>query len=77
MSIEDMLLQRYGPLLSLPQLATLLDRSADGLRVSLKAQSEWAASINSARLKIGGRVYFRTDKIAAALTDLSPCDQKV
>ena len=34
MTIEDTLLQRFGPLLSMAQLATVLDRSPDGLRIS-------------------------------------------
>ncbi|AXK65786.1 MULTISPECIES: plasmid-related protein [Burkholderia] len=64
MTIEDTLLQRFGPLLSIAQLATVLDRSPDGLRISLRATNEWAQRINTARLKIGGRVYFRTEEIA-------------
>ncbi|KVD91267.1 plasmid-related protein [Burkholderia stagnalis] len=63
MTIEDTLLQRFGPLLSIAQLATVLDRSPDGLRISLRATNEWAERINKARLKIGGRVYFRTEEI--------------
>ena len=44
MTIEDTLLQRFGPLLSMAQLASVLDRSPDGLRVSLRTTSEWAAT---------------------------------
>lgn len=39
MTIEDSLLDRFGPLLSLPQLATVLDRSPDGLRISLRTNN--------------------------------------
>ena len=39
MTIEDTLLQRFGPLLSMAQLASVLDRSPDGLRVSLRTAS--------------------------------------
>lgn len=56
MTMEDTLLQRFGPLLSIAQLATVLDRSPDGLRISLRATNEWTQRINKARLKIGRRV---------------------
>lgn len=69
MTIEDTLLQRFGPLLSIAQLATVLDRSPDGLRVSLRATNEWAQGINKARLKIGRRVYFRTSQIAQLIDE--------
>lgn len=69
MTIEDTLLQRFGPLLSIAQLATVLDRSPDGLRISLRATNEWALGINKARLKIGGRVYFRTSQIAQLIDE--------
>ncbi|CAD0330465.1 MULTISPECIES: hypothetical protein [Xanthomonas] len=71
MTIEDTLLQRFGPLLSMAQLASVLDRSPDGLRVSLRTASEWAGRINKARFKIGRRVYFRTSQIAEVLSDES------
>ncbi len=71
MTIEDTLLQRFGPLLSIAQLATILDRSPDGLRISLRTTSEWTQRINKARLKIGQRVYFRTSQIAEMLSDES------
>ncbi|WP_278455509.1 DNA-binding protein [Sutterella wadsworthensis] len=69
MTIEDTLFQRFGPLLSIAQLAAVLDRSPDGLRVSLRATNEWTQRINKARLKIGRRVYFRTSQIAEVLSD--------
>ncbi len=69
MTIEDTLLQRFGLLLSIAQLATVLDRSPDGLRISLRATNGWAQRINKARLKIGRRVYFRTSQIAQLLDE--------
>lgn len=67
MTIEDTLLNRFGPLLSIAQLAAILDRSPDGLRISLRTTNEWAQRINKARLKIGRRVYFRTSQVAEVL----------
>lgn len=64
MTIEDTLLKSYGPLLSITQLAEILDRSPEGLRISLRSSNTWAHRINSTRIKIGRRVYFRTSEIA-------------
>jgi hypothetical protein len=64
MSTEDLLVNQYGPLLSLPQLAELLKRSPDGLRIALRGQSDFATQWNQARRKIGRRVYFRAPDVA-------------
>lgn len=68
MTIEETLLQQYGPLLSISQLASFLDRSPEGLRISLRRTSDWATEINTARLKVGRRVYFRTSQVASMLS---------
>jgi len=44
-----------------------LDRSAEGLRVSLRNDTEWARQLNAAKMKLGRRVYFRTAEIAKFL----------
>ncbi len=67
MQIEEALTKEYGPLLSIAQLAKVLDRSPEGLRISLTNESDWSKKINVARLKIGRRVYFRTAEIALIL----------
>lgn len=66
-TIEQSLVNLYGPLLSLVQLADLLHRSPDGLRIALSGTQPYALHINEARIKIGRRVYFRTGSIAAYL----------
>ncbi len=68
MQMEDVLTSQYGPLLSITQLAKVLDRSSEGLRISLRSDSEWTRSINAAKLKLGRRVYFRTAEVAKALS---------
>ena len=65
--IEEALTDQYGPLLSVAMLAKILDRSTEGLRISLTNESDWSKKINAARLKIGRRVYFRTAEIALIL----------
>lgn len=67
MQIEEVLMDRYGPLLSVAQLSKILGRSTDGLRLSLRRESVWSNQINNARLKLGHRVYFRTTEIAQIL----------
>lgn len=67
MTIEQTLLDCYGPLLSINQLAKVLDRSPEGLRISLRRSNEWSEQINLARKKIGRRVYFKTSQIALFL----------
>ncbi len=68
MTIEETLLNSYGPLLSINQLAEILKKSPESLRISLRSTSnEWSTQINSARKKIGRRVYFRTSEVAQFL----------
>ncbi|AEC20772.1 hypothetical protein PT7_2232 [Pusillimonas sp. T7-7] len=47
MTTEEQLIERYGPLLSLIDLSELLKRSPDGLRISLRTQSEFAEQWNA------------------------------
>ena len=68
MTIEKILIETYGALLSIAQLARILDRSKEGLRISLRSDTAWAAQINSARIKLGRRVYFKTTNIAKILS---------
>jgi hypothetical protein len=67
MTIEEILVREYGPLLSLSELAMILDRTPAGLRSSLRSSEEWIRRINAARLRLGRRVYFRTSEIANVL----------
>ncbi len=56
--------EEYGPLMSLEALAQTLDRSPQGLRVSLNTKTEISQAINATKRKIGRRIYFRTEEIA-------------
>ena len=55
---------RYGPLLTLAQLAQMLNRSADGMRMALREASPYAERLNAAKVRIGRRIYFRTPDVA-------------
>ena len=65
--VGNTLIGRYGPLMNMAQLASILDRSPEGLRITLRSSGDWVGKINSARLQLGRRVYFRTAEIADVL----------
>lgn len=67
-STSEFLLGKYGPLLSLPQLASLLDRSVDGLRLSLLSDTEFSRQIKPTKIKLGRRVYFKTEMVAKVIS---------
>lgn len=60
----ELLVNKYGVLLSLEATAQLLNRSKDGLRVSLSRQSDIAEQLNKAKVKLGRRVMFKASAIA-------------
>jgi hypothetical protein len=66
-STADILVSQYGPLLTIAQLAGILNRSTDGLRISLRSQNPFSRAVNAARIRLGRRVYFSTTKIAAII----------
>jgi hypothetical protein len=67
MAIEDSMVQQYGPLLNISQLAAIPDRTPDGLRITLRSSGELVSRINAMRLQLGRRAYFRRSEIAALL----------
>lgn len=64
MSIEQYLFDRYGPLLTLLELAEVLKRTPDGLRVTLARKNDLSDKLNPWKIKIGRRVYFPVSAIA-------------
>jgi len=66
MTTEELILNRYNgaPLLSLEQLAELLHRSKQGLRITLCSNNDLSRKILPCRVKIGRRVYFKTAEVA-------------
>ena len=59
------LVEKWGVLLDYHALSNVMHRSPDGLRLSLaQNRSDWARQVNSAKVKIGRRVLFRTAQIA-------------
>ncbi|MCG2585833.1 DNA-binding protein [Massilia sp. TS11] len=71
MTTEEMLVQRYGVLLSLRDCAELFCRSAEGLRVSLAGNNDFANKLRPARVKIGRRILFKASVISQILDDVT------
>jgi hypothetical protein len=71
MNTEQLLLEKFegAPLLSIEQVAIVLHRSKDGLRISLSGNSELAQKLRHTRLKIGRRIYFKTAEIARLIDE--------
>lgn len=67
MTTEDRLISKYGILMTVTDLAHLLNRSDDGIRVTLQSKSALGVILRPERLKIGRRVYFRAAAIAKLL----------
>jgi hypothetical protein len=65
MNTAEHMIERYGELMTYEQLAGVLKRSESGLRVTMARRTSSAAQVlDSARIRIGRRVYFRTHQIA-------------
>lgn len=67
---EQLLIERYGPLMTRQQLAELLHRSEGGLHYMLShpGTNEQAHALNRAKTKLGRSVYFRTCEVSALLS---------
>ena len=68
MTIEQCLIKKFGPLIPLAGLAEMLDKSNEATRMFLRSNGELAQHINSAKLKVGRRLYFRTSEVAQFLS---------
>lgn len=68
-STEDMLVKQYGVLLSLKDCAQLLGRSTEGLRVTLCRENTLSKKINSAKVKFGRRIMFKSSTIAQIIDE--------
>ncbi|MDN7726272.1 MULTISPECIES: plasmid-related protein [Burkholderia] len=66
---EELLVTRYGLLLSLTDLAGLLNRSVDGLRITLSGNNQLARQIRPAKIKLGRRVMFKAAEVARFLDE--------
>lgn len=76
MTTEQYLLDRFGPLMSLPDIAKILGRSVDGIRVSLYSDTETSRLLKPTMIRVGRRVYFRTAQVNNALNLEMPASEQ-
>lgn len=71
MTNVDLLLMVSGgrPLLSLAELAKVLDRSPAGLRFTLAGDNELSRKLRPAKKRLGRRVYFSVIDVAKCLDE--------
>ena len=67
MKIEEVLFEKYGPLVPLSGLALILDRSLSATRMFLRTSCNLARQLQSVKIKIGRKIYFRAVDIAKVL----------
>ena len=67
MNTDEVLLGRFGPLMSIADVASILGRSPDGVRVALYSDSDMSRRLKPTMLRVGRRVYFRTLQVKDAL----------
>lgn len=76
MTTGEYLLGRFGPLMSIVDVATLLGRSPDGVRVALYTDTDFSRKLKPAMLRVGRRLYFRTLQVTEALSLEQPTDDE-
>lgn len=67
MTTEEYLLEKFGPLMGMADIAQLLGRSADGVRVALYSDSDVSRRLKPTMVRVGRRVYFRTLQVVDVL----------
>lgn len=67
MNTETYLVGKFGALMQLSDLAELLGRSTDGLRVSLYSDTDLSRKLKPTMIRIGRRIYFRTQQVNVVL----------
>lgn len=67
MDAASILVQIYGPVMNIDQVAEILKRTPGGLRFTLRGNCALATKLNPGRLKIGRRVLFKTLVVAAII----------
>lgn len=67
MTAADYLIRQYGLLMTISDVASVLGRSPDGVRVMLYADSDLARKLKPTMIRVGRRIYFRTLQVAEEL----------
>lgn len=67
----DFLLRKYGPNLTIDDLAEVLKRKPSGVRSVLsRNEDDWTKEINKKKVYIGRRVYFPAEAVTELLAGL-------
>jgi len=64
MTTEAWLIKNYGILMTMTDLAHLLDRSDDGIRITIQGSSPLGGKLRAIKIKVGRRVHFKAKDIA-------------
>jgi len=67
MTTEEYLLEKFGPLMGMADIAQLLGRSTDGVRVALYSDNDVSRRLKPTMVRVGRRVYFRTLQVVDVL----------
>lgn len=67
MTTEEYLLERFGPLMHISDIAELLGRTVNGIRWTLYSDTETSRLLKPTMVRIGRKVYFRTLQVSTAL----------
>lgn len=73
--LERQLNERYGLLLEAEHLAEVLHRQTGGLRWALTQDTDFARKVNSTRVRIGRRNYYRAADLAVLLAGEGAVDE--
>jgi len=69
MTTEQQIISTFGILLNMQDVARLLNRSPEGLRVTLTRDGEFSRKLNSAKVRFGRRVMFKSALIAQIIDE--------
>jgi len=69
MTTEQQIISTFGILLNMQDVARLLNRSPEGLRVTLTRDGELSQKLSSAKVKFGRRVMFKASAIAQIIDE--------
>ncbi len=69
MTTEAWLIKNYGILMTMTDLAHLLDRSDDGIRITIQSESELGGRLRNIKMKVGRRVHFKARDIALLIDE--------
>lgn len=76
MNAEAYLVEKFGALMRLSDIAELLGRPTDSVRVSLYSDTDLSRKLKPTMIRIGRRIYFRTQQVNVALQLEAPKDEE-